>query len=170
MDKHILFAPLLLVACRATEAPPRQAAMGSHSRPAVALMGDWIQQRPLRYRGDTLHLGVDASAKGRVPGETRPRDATRWKILFTSREAPTSRTDWWGRYQDGGDLDCQTGEGTRCVSAPTLCVGDRTGYSCLGFRFRQDTLTLSSGDVFSRGAASRDGSTRGSRPRHSSEL
>ena len=164
MDRHILFAPLLLLACRAKEPPPRQTAIASHSRPAVALMGDWIQQTPLRYRGDTLRLRGDSSAKGRVPGETPQRDATRWKILFTSREAPTSRTDWWGGYQDGGDLDCQTGESKSCVSAPTFCVGDRTGYSCVGFRFRLDTLTLSSGDVFIRAAASHDSTTSASRP------
>jgi hypothetical protein len=152
MRLTLLMVGLAVAACRDAAPPQKPPSVQSTARAPVALVGTWVQERTASIGSDTLLLRADSTASGRLPGFPAGR-ATRWKMMFTSRSPVVDRSDWYGGHPDGGDLVCTTDSAAAgCISNPVLCIGDERAYRCVGFRFRHDTLALSSGDIYLRRA------------------
>jgi hypothetical protein len=160
MLRSLLIVALLVSACHGKTAERvAETTTPSVPPPPIGFVGEWVQVAPVAYSGNTLTLRADSSASGRLPhyraDTAGVASATRWRVMFMSHEPVASRTDWWGGHTDGGEADCTLTGGPDsppgCRSGPLLCFGDADRwYGCLGFRFNQDSLALSTGDRYVR--------------------
>jgi hypothetical protein len=152
---HAIVA-LLFLACTRTPPASRHATARAAGAPPVGLYGMWISTRDQPSGHDTLFLLPNSVARGRIGEPGQPAvTVTRWQIKYLSKDARDTRRDrLGGQYQDGGDLSCTVAPDSTCVSAPVLCIGDRTRLDCMGFAFHGDSLELSNGAKYRRAARS----------------
>jgi len=142
--------PLLLLSCVVTSTSCEERLLQTTPAappPPIGLVGVWVHVLPEERRGETLTLGADSSANGRIDQDQQTTDSLRWEIRFGSRDPVTERADWYGGYTDGGDAACSLGRQVEgCISMPMLCVGRRAAMFCRAFRYQHpDSLRLSTG-------------------------
>ncbi len=144
----LLLGACLVMACT-RDVPPKP--LPPTPRSSVGLVGDWLRVAPTSLRGDTLTLRPDSTALGIIPWSNgRLAIITRWKIMFTSRDAVVAREDWAQGHKDGGDPECIFGDGAGCISGPIICLGAGKEYECEAFHYTADSLSLSHGSRFIR--------------------